>query len=290
MRLLTAALVLVAACDPSPSVPTPDAEPEPQVCHFESGRECRPDTVCLGIQGGECNYALCVDGKIQTNAAGCAFADVPPREGGPFDCDPTLVVRRPGVYTPPLPCPLGSLNIVRDNRVTSLCVPLAQCRPIACDPAFRGDGCPILHDCDPASRTCVRQAVEVCHFPSGRPCRSDTVCLADQGVECNYIYCDEGHLRSTAIGCGFGEVPPLEGGPFDCDPSVIVRRPGPLLPPNGYCPLGSLRRIENNGLYSHDCVPLAQCKPIPCDPAYRGDGCPSTYTCDPTSSTCVPAG
>src|SRR5690349_1849565 len=110
MRIRIAIALLVAACSsPSRPRPAPDAASEVEVCHFESGRPCRADTVCIGIQGAECNYPTCVDGELTQTAAGCGFGEVPPVEGGPFDCDPTLIVRKPGPYTPPLPCPLGSL-------------------------------------------------------------------------------------------------------------------------------------------------------------------------------------
>jgi hypothetical protein len=217
--LIAVVLLIVAACD------TREPEIEIEVCHFDSGRPCPADTVCLGSQGAECNYVACRDdGSLESTAIGCSTDEAPPLTGGPFDCDPGIIVREPGSLTPPAwTCPLGSLVKIVDNQLTGPCVPLAQCKPIACDPAFRGDGCPVDHDCDATSRTCVRHEVEVCHFPSGRPCRADAVCMGRQGGECNYVSCEDGDLRSTAVGCRPAEVAPLPGGPFDCDPAVIVR-------------------------------------------------------------------
>ena len=286
MRILITAVLLLltaAACD--------TREPEIEVCHFDSGRPCRADTVCLASQGAECNYVVCrEDGSFESTAIGCSDVEAPRLPGGPFDCDPSLIVREPGTFRPPAwTCPIGSLLQVVDNHLVGPCVPLAQCKPIACDPAFGSDGCPSAYTCDPGSDACVPEpapAAEVCHFPSGRPCRDDAVCMGRQGNECNYVSCEEGELRSTAVGCGTAEVAPLPGGPFDCDPAVIVRTPGSLTPPSFPCPLGSLHRVENNTVYG-PCVPLAQCKPIACDPDFGGDGCPSTHTCDPSSRTCV---
>jgi hypothetical protein len=286
MRALIPVVFLVlAACD------TREPEPEVEVCYFASGRPCHSDTFCMSERGAECNLGWCQDGEILSTAAGCNFREVPPLPGGPFDCDPTHIARGPVSFTPPLPCPLGSLHPVKNGQVNWQCVPLSQCKPIACDPAFGGDGCPVDHICDPASSTCVPEPIDpevgVCHFPSGRPCREDAVCMSTQGSECNYVSCEYRQLRSTMADCSSEEVPPLPGGPFDCDPGLIVRMQGRLTPPSVRCPLGSLHRVENDTV-DGPCVPLAQCKPIACDPAYGGDGCPSNYACDPASSTCVP--
>ena len=155
MRILITAVLLLttAACDAR--------EPEIEVCHFDSGRPCRADTVCLAEQGGDCNYVACrEDGSLESTALGCSSVPARPVPGGPFECDPSMIVREPGSLTPPGegPCPLGSLLRVENNELRGPCVPLAQCKPIACDPVYRGDGCPSEYACDPASRTCVPQA------------------------------------------------------------------------------------------------------------------------------------
>jgi hypothetical protein len=126
----------------------------------------------------------------------------------------------------------------------------------------------------------------VCHFPSGRPCVEGDICIGMQGNECNYVFCDPrtGGVFGTAVGCGRGKFDTTPAGPFDCDPALVqyeaYRPPMP-------CPLGGLYTIQNGGWGT--CVAVSNCKPLPCNPAYKGDGCPSDYVCDATSSTCVPA-
>ena len=133
--------------------------------------------------------------------------------------------------------------------------------------------------------------VEVCHFASGRPCRADEVCLGAKGDECNYYVCQDGALIGGAVACSAGEVPAAPGGPFTCDPSAIERAPGTggFVPPPAPCPLGGLWTIDPaRGVPYGACVPVAQCAPLPCDPAFAGDGCPADHVCDAATSTCVP--
>lgn len=138
-------------------------------------------------------------------------------------------------------------------------------------------------------------AIEVCHFASGRPCPSDRACLGPQGDECNYYACrpEEGVILGTAIACQAGVTEPVAGGPFNCDPATIAVDRGLLTPPPAPCPLGSLWSIhlppDTGGVYGHwgRCVPVAQCRPIPCDPAFAGDGCPSDHVCAAATRTCV---
>jgi hypothetical protein len=125
---------------------------------------------------------------------------------------------------------------------------------------------------------------DACYFASGRPCSVGEVCLGEAGDECNYYTCQDGRLIGGAVGCAPGEVPPVAGGPFDCDPSLITS--GDSTPPPSPCPLGGLYTIED-GFFGR-CVPVAQCQPLPCNPAFNDDGCPSSYTCDGASSTCQP--
>jgi hypothetical protein len=135
---------------------------------------------------------------------------------------------------------------------------------------------------------CAGEEPRVCHFPSGRPCVEGEICLGEQGLECGYVYCepDTGSLAASAPGACFpGPTPEQPGGPFDCDPGNLDL--DGYLPPSAPCPLGALWSIEN-GFYGR-CVPVTQCLPLPCDPRYGGDGCPSDYVCDAASSTCVSA-
>lgn len=125
-----------------------------------------------------------------------------------------------------------------------------------------------------------------CHFASGRPCPAGVVCLGAQGNECNYYTCDaDGALVGTAIACMPGTIPASGAGPHDCDPTHVTVGVG--TPPPAPCPLGGLYTIEN-GFY-RTCVPVAECRPLPCDPAFAGDGCPSNHTCDAATHTCVAA-
>jgi len=156
MRALIASLILVAACG--------DSSDDVQICHFPSGRPCPADTVCLGIQGAECNYYTCTpDGDIVGTALGCLAGDTEPQPGGPFNCDPATVTIEPsqGGITPPQGgCFLGALRVIDPSSSVfpfRECVPISQCLPIACDPQFHGDGCPSGTGCDAASRTCVAQ-------------------------------------------------------------------------------------------------------------------------------------
>ncbi len=155
MRALLAFCVLVACGDSSDEV---------QVCHFESGRPCPADTVCLGPQGTECNYYVCTsDGSITGTALGCQAGVTDPVSGGPFNCDPATVTREPseGGITPPQGgCFLGALRVIDPSSSVfpfRECVPVSQCLPIACDPQFNGDGCPSGTTCDAATETCVAQ-------------------------------------------------------------------------------------------------------------------------------------
>jgi hypothetical protein len=137
---------------------------------------------------------------------------------------------------------------------------------------------------------CADDAPAVCHFPSGRPCRADEVCLGSQGGECNYVGCavdgdGRGELRGTAVACAAAPVAPAAGGPFVCDPGAFTDvRAGVFTPPRAPCPLGGLWTIEDG--FWGTCVPVAQCLPLPCDPAYGDDGCPSSQRCDDASRTC----
>lgn len=135
--------------------------------------------------------------------------------------------------------------------------------------------------------SCASDAPRVCHFESGRPCAEGDICLGTQGNECSYAACDgeSGELFGAPVACLRGTVEPLPGGPFNCDPSDLDFGGG-YLPPRAPCPLGALYSIE--GTTYGACVPVSQCRPLPCDPAYGGDGCPIDYTCDAGSSTCVP--
>ncbi|MEZ4404561.1 MAG: hypothetical protein R3B06_31360 [Kofleriaceae bacterium] len=125
-----------------------------------------------------------------------------------------------------------------------------------------------------------------CAFPSGRPCPPGQACLASPGDECNYVACIDGELLGTAVACSAEPIPSTGGGPYDCDPASVPVTTG-LLPPPAPCPLGGLYTIERG--FFRTCVPVEECAPLPCDPAYGGDGCPSSYTCAPASRTCVPA-
>jgi len=98
-------------------------------------------------------------------------------------------------------------------------------------------------------------------------------------------------LVSGAVGCGTGVTAPVPGGPFDCDPSLIARDPaarGGFTPPSGPCPIGSLWALDTTRALPYlFCVPVAQCRPIACDPRYAGDGCPADYVCAAATRTCV---
>lgn len=134
----------------------------------------------------------------------------------------------------------------------------------------------------------------VCHFPSGRPCGPGELCLARAGDECNYVTCADGALQSTAVACQAGTTAPVAGGPFVCDPAqVALAQAGTLTPPPAPCPLGSLYALTVTDQFVGggqfvQCVPLSQCQPIACDPAYAGDGCPTGYGCDATLRQCTP--
>lgn len=150
--LVTAALALGACADDAADA----------VCHFASGRPCAPGDLCLGPQGVECNYYTCTDGALIGTAIACSAAPVDPVSPGPYACDPALVHLRDAMITPPqAPCPLGNLYAltVTDAFIGGgqfeACVPTAFCAPIACDPAFHGDGCPTGYGCDAATRRCV---------------------------------------------------------------------------------------------------------------------------------------
>jgi hypothetical protein len=138
------------------------------------------------------------------------------------------------------------------------------------------------------------QAIEVCHFESGRPCPADTVCLGTQGNECNYFACDvDGQLVGTAIGCQAGTVDPVAGAPFNCDPATLSNdaAPGSITPPQGACPLGALYALDPAQPFPFlFCVPVEQCAPIACDPQFDGDGCPSGYGCSAATRTCAAPG
>jgi hypothetical protein len=92
----------------------------------------------------------------------------------------------------------------------------------------------------------------------------------------------DGELWGTAVACEPDEVEPGPNPPYHCDPSAIS--PYTETPPQEPCPLGALQAIAD-GFYA-GCVPVEQCEPLACDPAYGGDGCPIDYMCDETSSTC----
>lgn len=131
-------------------------------------------------------------------------------------------------------------------------------------------------------------APRVCYFESGRPCPVGVACFGGQGNECNYYGCNaDGAIEGTAIACmpGFGD--PTGRFDHDCDPaSIHLARPGAPLPPPSPCPLGSMATIVD-GLWAR-CVPARECHPLPCDAAYGDDGCPTSFHCNPTTSTCVP--
>lgn len=134
--------------------------------------------------------------------------------------------------------------------------------------------------------------IEVCHFASGRPCPSDQLCLGEKGDECRYLSCVQGEIVSGgAIACSAGTTDPQPGGPFNCDPATVAHDPDAetgFTPPNGACPIGSLYALDPaRALPYLFCVPVAQCAPIACDPAFAGDGCPADYVCDGASRTCV---
>jgi hypothetical protein len=126
----------------------------------------------------------------------------------------------------------------------------------------------------------------VCHFPSGRPCPTGAACLNVQGQECSYVACLDGTLQGAAVACMPGPIQPSGTGPHDCDPSGVPAPDGLLTPPNGGCPIGGLYTIVNH--FWGTCVPVAECRPLPCDPAYAGDGCPSNHGCDALTRLCVP--
>jgi len=125
----------------------------------------------------------------------------------------------------------------------------------------------------------------VCHFQSGRPCVEGDICLGPQGGECNYAFCDpmSDDILGTAVACMRGQIDTTPAGPFDCDPALLQYQG--YLPPPAPCPLGALYTIQN-GAWGN-CVAVSNCKPLPCNPAYGGDGCPIDYVCDAASSTCV---
>jgi hypothetical protein len=126
---------------------------ESVICHFPSGRPCPLGVACLGEQGNECNYSFCTeDGQLLDGGVGCTTGNVAITGGGPYDCDPASL----RVYStpPPAPCPLGGLWTV-ENGGFGMCVPVAECRALACDPQYGGDGCPSNHRCDAATNTCV---------------------------------------------------------------------------------------------------------------------------------------
>jgi hypothetical protein len=154
------ALAALAACDDTSA----------DACAFESGRACAVGATCLGAQGDECNYATCdiVDGepRLIATAIGCAAAPIEPAPDGPFVCDPAALDRP---FTPPqAPCPLGGLWTIEDNA-WGRCVPASPCEPLACDPEPAGDGCPSLHVCDPATRTCRVAASDAASAPPSVP-------------------------------------------------------------------------------------------------------------------------
>ncbi|HVK85948.1 MAG TPA: hypothetical protein VM513_17630 [Kofleriaceae bacterium] len=131
-----------------------------------------------------------------------------------------------------------------------------------------------------------------CYFPSGRPCHLGEVCLGRQLDECNYYSaCNDGGLAGTAIACTHEPIEPVAGGPFLCDPSLIPRNSTrDFTPPPAPCPLGSLWALDpERELPYIQCVPVAQCEPIRCDPAFAGDGCPSNHECDAVTYTCIAA-
>jgi hypothetical protein len=121
-----------------------------------------------------------------------------------------------------------------------------------------------------------------CLFPSGRPCGQQEVCLGTRGNECNYAYCTGDYmLQSSAVFCTADTVA-LTGGSYNCDPDSLTIA---FAPPPSPCPLGALYSIVDGRWGT--CVPVSECAPLPCDARYGGDGCPSNYGCDSTSSTCV---
>jgi hypothetical protein len=133
-------------------------------------------------------------------------------------------------------------------------------------------------------------AIETCHFVSGRPCEPGELCMGTKGGECNYYTCTRDGIVGSAIGCFADEVEPVEGGPFNCDPATVVHTSGETArtPPNGWCPIGSLYALNPESIIPYlFCVPLEQCAPIACDPQWNGDGCPSGYGCDAATETCV---
>ncbi|MBL8627057.1 MAG: hypothetical protein JNK64_37555 [Myxococcales bacterium] len=153
LRLCLAASLLLAACADDSA----DA-----VCHFASGRPCAPGELCFGPPGDECNYYTCTDGALVGTAVACSAAVVIPVPDGPFVCDPAAVRLRDATITPPLePCPLGGLYALQVSDAFvggaqfQACVPTDTCAPIACDPAYGGDGCPTGYGCDAARRRCV---------------------------------------------------------------------------------------------------------------------------------------
>ena len=153
VRLCLASSLLLAACADDSA----DA-----VCHFASGRPCAPGELCLGPQGEECNYYTCTDGALVGTAVGCSTAPVDPVSSGPFTCDPAAVRLRDATITPPPePCPLGGLYALQVSDAFvggaqfQACVPTDTCAPIACDPAYAGDGCPTGYGCDAATRRCA---------------------------------------------------------------------------------------------------------------------------------------
>ncbi len=153
LRLLLGASLLLGACADDPA----DA-----VCHFPSGRPCAPGELCLGSPGDECNYYTCTDGALLGSAVACSAGAITPVSGGPFVCDPAAVRLAGAMITPPpAPCPLGGLYALQVSDAFvggaqfQACVPTDACQPIACDPAYGGDGCPSGFGCAPATGRCV---------------------------------------------------------------------------------------------------------------------------------------
>lgn len=127
-------------------------------------------------------------------------------------------------------------------------------------------------------------ALALCHFTSGRPCAPGTTCLGAQGNECNYATCAGGQLLSTSIACGAATYPAAPSGPLvGCDPAALAVHG---TPPPAPCALGDLRTITAAGAWG-PCVSTRQCRPLPCDATWLGDGCPSFHRCDAATSTCV---
>jgi len=149
---------LAACADPVPDTGAIDAghdgSTQAATCKFESGRPCPPGTTCLGAQGNECNYYNCQGDRLEGTAIACGTATYPTPAVGPLvSCDPAELARHG--TPPPGPCALGELHSITAAGGWGSCVSTRQCKPLACDPAWQGDGCPSFHTCDPATSLCA---------------------------------------------------------------------------------------------------------------------------------------